>query len=272
MKEDLYYININDQAHLVHEHIPIEVKEKPYIFLNPIFDEKKRGQRFYAETAREFCENGIPVIRFDYYGTGDSEGHLIDMNLNNIEKIVRRFIETFKDKYKVQKINLFGLRLGADIAISVAENNPQDVHTLILVEPVVKGKRYLIEQRSRRKMFYKLNNMSEVKDEIVFNGKTYEDHQGYPISSENLFFLNNLDSINTRIINKDILLVKLNAISSRKLILQLHQCLEKQNNVNHVNYSCDDFWSSLESISTKGLTDKILGEVMSCNSSVSSIL
>ena len=64
MKEKLYYNAIMGKSHFIHEHIPERIENDPYIFLNPIFDEKKRSQRFYAQTAREFCKMGIPVINY----------------------------------------------------------------------------------------------------------------------------------------------------------------------------------------------------------------
>ena len=261
MKEKLYYNAIMGKSHFIHEHIPERIENDPYIFLNPIFDEKKRSQRFYAQTAREFCKMGIPVIRFDYYGTGDSEGQLFELNLYNIKIIVSNLIDVFFNKYKIKKMNLLGLRIGADIAMLLGEENSDKINNLILIEPIVIGKRYLSEQRSRRKIFYKINNMTGIQDEIIIDGEKYEDHQGYPISYENIQFLDNLDSTKTHLNQKDILLVKLNTISSRKTIGKLKLILEENNQVNYANYTYDDFWANLEPIDTMGLSKEIANEL-----------
>lgn len=258
MKEELSFTNINNQFHFVHEHEPSNVDDIPYLFLNPIFDEKKRSQVFYAQTARAFYKKGMPVVRFDYYGTGDSGGQIFEMDFNNIKNVVKELIENIIKKYVVQKVNILGLRIGADLAIKIAESYSDLINNIVLVEPVVSGKRYLIEQRSRRKMFYKINNMIDVQEKITINGNTYEDHQGYPISDENLDLLNNLDSIETNLINKNIFMFKLDTFSSRKLIGQLKEKLEKSNNVKFINYSCGDFWANLEPIKTIGLSKEIV--------------
>src|SRR5690554_2729652 len=156
MKEELYYKEINNRWLFFHEHIPEEIAGPPFLFLNPMFDEKKRSQKFYAETAREFCKRGIPVVRFDYYGTGDSEGQLFEMSIHESLKAVQVIIETILSKYQTQSISLLGLRIGADFALEVESQMPKCINELVFIEPVVNGKRYLSEQRSRRKIFHKL--------------------------------------------------------------------------------------------------------------------
>ncbi len=265
MKENLYYFEINGQFHFVHEHTPEENKGIPYIFLNAVFDEKKRSQKFYAETARAFCKNGIPVLRFDYYGTDDSCGQLYEMDFNNIQLSILELLKNVHKRFGYQKVNLFGLRMGADLALIVAEKYPSYIEKIVLIEPIVIGKRYLTEQRSRRKMFYKINNMTDVQENIIIDGKMYEDHQGYPISENNIQFIDHLDSTKKTIIQKNILLIKLNTIASRKTIAQLKERLEDNNSVSFINYQCDDFWANLEPINTINLSKKVVKEAMNLN-------
>ena len=97
--EELYYTEIKGKSYFVYEHIPDEITGLPFIFLNPLFDEKKRSQKFYAETAREFCKHGIPVIRFDYYGSGDSEGKLYELNLSELFISVKSLIDKTQKKF-----------------------------------------------------------------------------------------------------------------------------------------------------------------------------
>lgn len=261
--EELYYTDINDKSHFIHEHVPDEIKRVPFIFLNPLFDEKKRSQKFYAETARKFCTHGIPVIRFDYYGAGDSEGQLYELNLPEQLKSVKSIIDKTLKKFQTDKINLFGLRFGADLAIEFASQYPQYVNQLILIEPLVNGKRYLIEQRSRRKIFHRLNRMTDVPDNIIINGKHFEDHQGYPISEDNNSFLEKLDSLNTALSNVNVFLIKLNTISSRKSIVQLKNQLEENNEVSYLTILCDDFWANLEPIDTYKLSEEVVNRATS---------
>lgn len=259
--EELYYININGQSHFIHEHIPEKVNYSPFIFLNPIFDEKKRSQKFYAETARKLSAKGSPVIRFDYYGTGDSEGDLFELNLKNIYNVVKELIKLLRGKYSIDKVNLLGLRLGADIALSIA-NKISTISKLILIEPIVIGKLYLNEQRLRRKIFFKLHNIENSKEHLDIDGETYEDHQGYPISMSNLDFLNDFDSTNIEINNFNIFLFKLNTFSSKKNIEKLTNKLENNNNLHLIHSNCNNFWSSLEVLDTNEFSEEITINVL----------
>jgi pimeloyl-ACP methyl ester carboxylesterase len=260
--EELYYLDIKNKSLFVHEHIPEEINYAPFIFLNPIFDEKKRSQKFYAETARGFCKYGVPVIRFDYFGTGDSAGHLYEMRISENLNAIKILIEIFQAKYQANRINLLGLRIGGDLVLELAEEIQENIDTLIVIEPIINGKRYLTEQRARRKLFYKLNKMTNISENLIINGNTYEDHQGYPISEKNSSFLENIQSLDRKIADKNILLVKLNTISSRAFVAQLKEKLEKENNVCYMNFPCSDFWASLEPVDSGKLSDEIVKETM----------
>ena len=260
--EYLYYFESNKKNHFIHEHQPEEVKGYPYIFLNPIFDEKKRSQRFYSETARELCCNGIPVIRFDYYGTGDSYGQLYEMNLESTIYTIKDLIDKVVKKYCCSKINLLGLRIGADIALNITKCYSENVNNVFLIEPVIIGKRFLLEQRSRRKMFFKINNMTNVQEKVIIDGKSFEDHQGYLISAENQHFLNNLDSTEVYFSEKKVIIIKLNTISSKKNMNQLKEKLIKNNSVLYYNFDYPAFWSILEPINTQSLSKTIIGKIL----------
>jgi hypothetical protein len=255
MREESYYLDSKKCKYFVHEHEPDKIKEKPFIFLNPIFDEKKRSQRFYAETARFFCKRGIPVIRFDYYGTGDSGGQLYELEFESILDFTSKLFEIQKQKYKVENINLFGLRFGADLAIKLSEKFPIAINNLLLIEPIVDGNRYLLEQRTRRKIFQKVHNMNHVNDFFVLNNKKFEDFQGFPVSSS---FIKNLMTIkpeNNTIQNKNITLIKLNNVASVKRINELHKkLLNLDNKINYHTFSIKEFWASLDFINTQELS------------------
>lgn len=260
--EELYYLDIKSKSLFIHEHIPGKINYAPFIFLNPIFDEKKRSQKFYAETAREFCKCGVPVIRFDYFGTGDSEGQLYEMRISESLNAIKILVEIFQTKYQTNRINLLGLRIGGDLTLELAREIQENIETLIVIEPVINGKRYLTEQRARRKLFYKLNKMTNISENLIINGNTYEDHQGYPISEENISFLENIQSLDKKIAVKNILLVKLNTISSRASVAQLREKLEEGNNVCYVDFPCSDFWANLEPVDSGKLSEEIVKKTL----------
>jgi pimeloyl-ACP methyl ester carboxylesterase len=100
--------------------------------------------RTFADAAAEL---GVPALRFDYRGTGDSSD--IDPQGNQLEvwtQDVLAAIVELERRCGVKRVCLFGLRLGALLA-SLAAAQSRSVASLILIAPVVSGRRYLRELR-----------------------------------------------------------------------------------------------------------------------------
>lgn len=112
-----------------------------------------RGWRDFAESLTVAC--GMPVLRFDYPGTGDSEGDEEDPQL------FREWIDSIKAATKylraatgVTRLTLCGLRLGATLAVVAAEELG-NVDSLVLMAPVIAGKRYIRELRMQHPSWLK---------------------------------------------------------------------------------------------------------------------
>lgn len=118
------------------------------VLCNPFGNEAlcvHRGWRDFAESVTVAC--GMAVLRFDYPGTGDSEG---------VEEDPARFCawvdsikaatEYLRTVTGVTRIVLCGLRLGATLAVLAAEELA-DVEGVVLMAPVIVGKRYIRELR-----------------------------------------------------------------------------------------------------------------------------
>jgi pimeloyl-ACP methyl ester carboxylesterase len=85
------------------------------------------------------------VLRFDWYGSGDSAGDVLegghpDSWLEDLEWAV----EELKATAHVSSVALVGLRLGASVA-ALAARDRSDVDRLVLWDPVVDGEEYLRE-------------------------------------------------------------------------------------------------------------------------------
>ena len=257
MEEKLFYLNNEGRNLFVHAYIPDFNQNKAYLFLNPILDEKKRAQRFHSETARALCKKGSLIIRFDYYGTEDSEGELYDFDLDTCMKDIFFMLNLIKTDYNITAINFLGLRIGGSLALILSKSSDL-IKNIILIEPIADGKRFLLEQRTRRKAFHKLNNMV-VNDELLhLNNRFYEDHQGYLLSQEVISFLENVSVNNIDISNKNIYLFKLDSLFSGKTLTILKNKLSKFNDIKEYEIDCKDFWASLEHIDTSELTESIV--------------
>jgi len=73
--------------------------------------------RFFVTVARQLAEQGISSLRFDQYGSGNSEGDFFDSSFFDWAKTVKTIAENFfKLRYKVA---LFGQSMGGAVVISV---------------------------------------------------------------------------------------------------------------------------------------------------------
>jgi alpha-beta hydrolase superfamily lysophospholipase len=104
-----------------------------------------RSYRSFAESA---AARGFPALRFDYDGTGDSAGRSLDGDrVANWLQSIGAAIDTLKATTGVEKVCLFGVRVGASLAALAAQGRT-DVHAMIAFAPVIKVNSYLREIRA----------------------------------------------------------------------------------------------------------------------------
>jgi len=93
---------------------------------------------------------GIPVLRFDYLGAGDSAD--IDPQADQIDvwsQNVLAAIGELQRRTGVERVCLLGIRLGGLLA-TIAAARCKSVNGLILIAPIISGRRYLRELRTTR--------------------------------------------------------------------------------------------------------------------------
>ncbi len=128
------------------------------VLCNPWGQEFVRAHRSISQLALRLARRGFPVLRFDYYGTGDSCGEDADGTLSQWQADLRAAIQEIKRRSRVERVFLAGLRLGASLAALVASGR-DDVKGLVLWEPAVQGSEYLQDLAiwHEEKQFYFLN-------------------------------------------------------------------------------------------------------------------
>ncbi len=117
------------------------------IICKPFGYEALCGHRSLRAFALMGAESGLPVLSFDYAGTGDSAD--IDESSDQIELWCRDIVNAgaeLRQRTGVRRVCLLGFRLGALLAsLAVARTT---VDALILVAPILSGELYLRELRT----------------------------------------------------------------------------------------------------------------------------
>ncbi len=110
-------------------HLPLEPLEKPVpcvLMLHGFTGQALEPHRFFAHIARAFAANGIAAFRFDYRGSGNSEGDFSEMTAQREVQDARaalRLLETRADLDRA-RFGLLGLSMGGMVAALTAGLEP----------------------------------------------------------------------------------------------------------------------------------------------------
>lgn len=107
-----------------------------------------RAHRSLAQLGKWLNEAGVHVLRFDWYGTGDSAGDMSDARLDGWLDDLGQAIDELRDTAGLQRVTLVGLRLGATLAARAAAARRREVNGLVLWDPVLSGREHLDELRA----------------------------------------------------------------------------------------------------------------------------
>lgn len=103
----------------------------------PLGQEQIRCHRLYRQLAHALAGMGTPVLRFDYYGTGDSAGASDEVEWPRCLVDVATAAEQLRARSGCQRIIAFGARLGGSLALAAADS--AHFAELILWDPVLDG-------------------------------------------------------------------------------------------------------------------------------------
>ena len=166
------------------------------ILCYPIINEYLRAHRAFFRLATQLAAAGFHVLRFDYYGCGDSYGDDVDGSLHEWQANLSTAIDELKLGCDASRVCLVGLRMGASLALLAAEQRG-DIDTLVLWESIVSGEDYIRDIR-------RLHEESAQADGIpkAVKDKTDSGHQleilGFPITDLLLEELRKLDLASIR--------------------------------------------------------------------------
>jgi pimeloyl-ACP methyl ester carboxylesterase len=119
------------------------VNKRAAVLCYPWGPEYLNAHRAMRQLAIRLSATGIHTLRFDFFGTGDSAGEMVDADLAGWETDIELAIEELRDIVGLARVTLIGLRLGATLAARVAARRPGDIEALVLWDPIQSGMDYL---------------------------------------------------------------------------------------------------------------------------------
>lgn len=106
----------------------------------PFFDEYRRSYKALADLANACSDQNINVLRFDYFGTGESYGALDQASVDGWRLDIESAIEEGIALSGADEVFLLGVRFGATLA---AQARHVCIKRYIFWDPVVRGSSYL---------------------------------------------------------------------------------------------------------------------------------
>lgn len=115
-----------------------------FIYVHPFGEEMNKSRRMAALQARAFAAIGFGVLQIDLFGCGDSSGEFGNACWN-IWKQDLGVAKKWLEKHVDAPISLWGLRLGALLALDFARGMDTSIDQIILWQPVLKGQPFLTQ-------------------------------------------------------------------------------------------------------------------------------
>jgi len=113
---------------------------KLLVICPPFFDDYRRSYRALSEFSIACAEKGVHVLRFDFFGTGESQGLLEDARVAGWIEDVCAAIDEGVALSGANKVTLMGVRFGALLAVHAVHEH---IGQYLLWDPVVSGEAYL---------------------------------------------------------------------------------------------------------------------------------
>lgn len=115
------------------------------VLCNPFGQEAIRSHRLFKVLADRLCRDGFHVLRFDYFGTGDSAGSSDEVSISGFVDDLFIADSEVVQRSGCTRRSWIGLRLGATVAALASTKVLVSPYRLIFWEPVIDGANYLTE-------------------------------------------------------------------------------------------------------------------------------
>ena len=123
-------------------HPPAHKARGALLYVHPFAEEMNKTRRMAALQARSFAQQGYGVLQIDLFGCGDSSGDFSDARWDIwIQDL--QLAWQWLAQHCHGPTDVWGLRLGALLALDFSADAAMQVQRLILWQPVLNGKSHL---------------------------------------------------------------------------------------------------------------------------------
>lgn len=139
------FLEINGDNLYCSFYSPLEKTPDEIIILcKPIWGERIRTHRIYKNLGIMLAEKGFIVVTFDYYADGNSAGLTRELEFDKMVSNVIEVAQFMQTTYNVEKISLFGLRLGATVSL-FANGKSNFFNKVLAFEPILDLEKHAYE-------------------------------------------------------------------------------------------------------------------------------
>jgi exosortase A-associated hydrolase 2 len=114
------------------------------VYIHPFAEEMNKSRRMAALQSREFAKQGYAVLQIDLFGCGDSSGDFGDASWQVWQQDVVLAVHWLRERVEGE-VSLWGLRLGALLALDAAQYCSPAPAGFVLWQPVLSGEALLTQ-------------------------------------------------------------------------------------------------------------------------------
>ncbi len=114
------------------------------LFVPPFAEEMNISRHFVSLQARELARSGVGVLLLDLYGCGDSSGEFHEAGWGIWKRDLFLAVEWLRERGR-KRISLWGMHLGALLAMDFASTPQLTLEKVILWQPTLSGKEMITQ-------------------------------------------------------------------------------------------------------------------------------
>ncbi len=135
-----FYFGANDELFGLF-HAALGPSRKAVLLCPPLGQDQIRCHRLYRQLAAALAAEGIPVLRFDYYGSGDSAGASAEVDWERCLADAATAADELRERSGAGHIVAFGARIGGSVAL--AASRAARFSAVVAWDPVLDGDDYV---------------------------------------------------------------------------------------------------------------------------------